>query len=168
MPPEARPIRDDTGRQGDARGAAARAADKRPLAPQGWQSRLYVDPAKVPADKVYAWVAVSVAGVDNHDRAQLRLQQGWSPVPPDRHPELAGVHFEGFGRPKSNLIERGGQVLCEIDKATWLAMKEAKRQESMDVISAVQWTTQSDPMMPQFDNSQVGIERVTAQRGFKE
>jgi len=168
MAQEARPVRDDAGRQGEARGASTRAAEKRPLPQAGYQSRLYVDPAKIPDDKVYSWVAVSVLGNDNADHAQAKLQQGWSPVPPDRHPELAGLHIEGFGRARSNLIERGGQVLCEMDKAHWLAIREYKRAESMDVIRSIAWTQQTDPMMPTFDNSTVGIEQVKAQRGFKE
>ncbi len=165
---EARPIRDD-GRQGDQREADTRGHDQRPAAAVGYRSKLYVDPAKIPPDKKYSWIAVSVLGNDNADHAQAKLQMGWTPVPPSRHPELVGVAFEGFGKPKTNLIERGGLVLCEMNKRDWEAIQAAKREESMAALDTTRSYVQGgDADTPRIDNSSdVQFERVRAQ-SFKQ
>lgn len=161
---EARPIRDD-GRQGEQREASTRAHDQRPAIQTGYRSKLYVDPANIPPDKKYGWIAISVLGNDNADHAQLKIQQGWQPVPPSRHPEMVGLHIEGFGKPKTNLIERGGLVLCEMDKALWEAIQEQKHLESMAALDTTrQYVAGGDAATPRIDeSSDVGFERVRAQ-----
>ena len=72
-------------------------------------NRFDYDETKRPAGMAYQWFAASVGGMENHERLIMAEQNGWTPVPADRHPELMGARS-----PAGADIVRGGQILMEI------------------------------------------------------
>lgn len=72
-------------------------------------NRFEVDLTKKPKDMHYKWLRVSLAGMEDPENQTIAELNGWSPVPADRHPELAGLSAK-----KGQAIVRGGQMLVEL------------------------------------------------------
>ena len=96
-------------------------ADQRPAQrmPQRLPPRVVVtslnefdyDESKRPHDMTYKWVRVTLGGQEDPRNQILHDMNGWTPVPADRHPELAGR------TPKpGQAIIRGGQMLMQLPK----------------------------------------------------
>lgn len=66
------------------------------------------DETKIPPGMKYQWIATHVAGMETRN-AIIAEQNGWTVVPADRHPELAGLRAT-----KEQSIDIGGQRLYEI------------------------------------------------------
>lgn len=74
------------------------------------ENRFDFDKSKIPPGMTYAWKRVSIAGQEDKENQILTEMNGWTPVPGNRHPELAGKTADE--RP----IIRGGQMLVEQPK----------------------------------------------------
>lgn len=85
--------------------------------------RFYINPDKIPEGMDYNWKRLSVKGeIDTEHQIDL-AENGWTPVPAERHPDKAGRD----AAPGSSIV-RGGQVLMERPK---ILSKEAN-QEDLD------------------------------------
>lgn len=72
------------------------------------ENRYLVDQSKIPAGYSYEWKRVSVLGQPDEEHQINVSANGWTPVPADRHPELAGMKAV-----KDATLIRGGQMLME-------------------------------------------------------
>lgn len=74
-------------------------------------NRFDFDKSKIPPDMSYVWRRVSIAGQEDKENAIMADMNGWSPVPANRHPELAGRNAAA-----TEAIVRGGLMLMEQPK----------------------------------------------------
>lgn len=74
-------------------------------------NRFEFDESKIPAGMGYAWKRVTLAGKEDPENMILCEQNGWVPVPSERHPELVGARAIA-----GSSIIRGGQMLMELPK----------------------------------------------------
>lgn len=65
-----------------------------------------VDPSMIPPGMTYEWKRVSTLGARDPSYEVLLAEQGWEPVPVERHPNFMPTGYRGP-------IERGGLVLME-------------------------------------------------------
>lgn len=71
-------------------------------------NRFDFDKSRVPEGMTYGWKRISVAGGEDTEHKILCEMNGWTPVPANRHPELAGRN------PTDAPIVRGGLMLMEL------------------------------------------------------
>lgn len=71
-------------------------------------NRFDFDHSKIPSGMVYQWNRVTLAGQEDPENMILCEQNGWTPVPAERHPELSGLSAS-----KGSAIVRGGLMLCQ-------------------------------------------------------
>lgn len=69
------------------------------------------DKSKIPSHMSYVWRRVSLAGQEDKENLVMAEMNGWTPVPANRHPELAGRNAK-----ETEAIVRGGQMLMEQPK----------------------------------------------------
>jgi hypothetical protein len=74
-------------------------------------NRFDYDRSKIPPDMEYQWKRVTIAGKEDPENMILCEQNGWTPVPNERHPELVGARA-----PAGEAIVRGGQMLMQLPK----------------------------------------------------
>lgn len=72
-------------------------------------NKFALNESKIPPDRAYQWVATSILGQPVTDDLSVACMNGFTPVPPERHPEL----MVGRGEAKGDHILRGGQILME-------------------------------------------------------
>lgn len=72
-------------------------------------NRFEVDLTKKPKHMAYKWLRVTLGGMEDPENQTIAELNGWTPVPADRHPELAGMSAK-----KDQAIIRGGQMLVEL------------------------------------------------------
>lgn len=70
--------------------------------------KFYVDQARIPAGMTYEWRRHTIVGQEDREHMIDTYENGFTPVPAERHPELAGM-----GAKPGQQIERGGLVLME-------------------------------------------------------
>lgn len=73
---------------------------------KGVTDKYYINPKDIPSGHSYEWKRHTVVGERNFGYETELLEQGWSPVPVSRHPNMMP---EGWTGP----IERDGLVLME-------------------------------------------------------
>ena len=130
-------------RNADTREANSRATEQRQMPNTAHTSRFYIPPNVVPKGMTYGWVAVAFdnAGTRNDDNWRNKYRAGWRPVPRTRHPELFPVVPNiGFGKDDNDIIEEGGQILCEKPTRDVLAGKAANERKSIDQMNGISWT----------------------------
>ncbi len=69
------------------------------------------DKSKIPSHMSYVWRRVTLAGQEDKENLVMAEMNGWTPVPANRHPELAGRNAK-----ETEAIVRGGQMLMEQPK----------------------------------------------------
>jgi len=74
-------------------------------------NRFDIDEDRIPDEMSYQWIAKTVIGKDNQEELIAMQQNGWTPVPAGRHPELTGAKPDD-----ETPIVRGGQMLHERPK----------------------------------------------------
>lgn len=99
------------------------------------QSRLYIDPKKIPNEFVYQWKREAVLGAPDPNNITENLITGWSPVPADHHPELVPPPFPGAKA--DTLIRRGGLILCRRPREDVEQDLEDLRIENEETIAAL-------------------------------
>ncbi len=72
------------------------------------QDKYHVDQERIPPGMSYEWKRVTYAGKEDREHQIDTDENGFTPVPADRHPELAGRNAKAGER-----IERGGLMLME-------------------------------------------------------
>lgn len=88
-------------------------------------NRYEVDAAKIPPGMVYAYRRFTVMGQEATEDQINFEANGWTPVPAERHPELAGL------RPKpGSAIIRGGLMLMEQPAEYNKEMREVEEMEA--------------------------------------
>jgi hypothetical protein len=111
----------------------------------------------------YGWVRRSCHNEEDKTNIINRQLGGWKPIPADRHPEMSGVSW--FGEAPTNYVERGGLVWCEIESDKLKPRLAQQRKQAMDAIPMKHLgVANANKTMPVFNNSEVGIERVTSER----
>lgn len=70
--------------------------------------KYHIDPSRIPAGQSYEWKRVTFVGMEDKEHQIDTYENGFRPVPADRHPEVAGVNAKHGER-----IERAGLVLME-------------------------------------------------------
>lgn len=71
-------------------------------------NRFEFDRSMIPSGQTYEWKRKSVFGQEDHENLVNLEQNGWTPVPADRHPELSGRRAIAGAE-----ICRGGLILME-------------------------------------------------------
>lgn len=129
------------------------------------QGRLYVDRTKIPTSMKYRWVRENLLNEPDDNNMVDAMQDGWKPVPGDRHPELLPPALPGRER-DATVIRRGGLILMELPKEIAEQDREALRQENMETMQSIAWSQEGGlndtPLITQ--HNQTSIERV---REFK-
>lgn len=74
-------------------------------------NRFDVDERKIPPNMSYGWKRKTLYGMEDIEGLINAEANGWTCVPPDRHPELMGSRAS-----QANEIVRGGLVLMERPK----------------------------------------------------
>jgi hypothetical protein len=74
-------------------------------------NRYEFDESKIPPHMAYKWVRKTLAGMEDGENMIMHDLNGWTPVPANRHPELAGRHAKA-----DDCIVRGGLMLMEQPK----------------------------------------------------
>lgn len=109
--------------------------------------KFHIDPTEIPQGWSYQWVAVSV--LSNSDRDLINTQgfseNGWTPVPSDRHPG----QFMPMGH--KGAIIRDGQMLMERP----LPLTQEARAEEIQVANNL-IRTQNDQFTPRLPNARAG------------
>ena len=115
---------DEKNRIEQARRAEMRAAELRPSMNMLPVSKLHIDASVVPFGWEYKWVRVSCMSIPDYQNENESLSSGYTPVPADRHPELAR-RFSNKGQSNTEgFIVKEGLMLCEIPKS----INDEKRQ----------------------------------------
>lgn len=149
-----------------SRAMQSREATQRRNPQSNFRGRLYIDPTKIPKGVVYGWVREYIQGEPDDNNVQERLIGGWKPVPADRHPELVPPPLPGREADTTNVVRRGGLILCEISISEYKARRADIAAENQDAIKGIAWTRgelqDDDRRMPMVDygSSDVQIERV--------
>lgn len=74
----------------------------------GIDKRFYIDQAVIPDGQVYEWKRITCKGETDTEHQIELAENGWAPVPAERHPDKAGRKAE-----PGSMIIRGGLVLME-------------------------------------------------------
>lgn len=118
-----------------SRATTSRAATSRALPATDRESRLWIDPERIPPNMSYKFVRERVTGLHDKDNVSLALREGWRPVPAERHPEVAAIPLPGEEPDK--YVRSGGQLLMERPKEMTEAEEEARREDHDDVLRSV-------------------------------
>lgn len=151
-------------RTGQTRAANSRAAEERVMPHMGYQSRLHINPKKIPPDKRYYWVATSVLGQPMDDNITRHQMAGWSPVPADRHPELIPPPLPGRENEIPQFITAPGLILMEKPENLVRQAESWLRQQNMltlkSQIKGGEQLNEDDRMPWTVEVDQGSIERV--------
>lgn len=148
-------------RSSETREAESRASDAREVPKTTHTSRFYIPPHIIPKNTTYAWVAVKFdeAGTPNQSNWANKYRSGWRPVPRSRHPDIFPmIPNVGFGASDGEIIEEGGQILCEKPTRDVNASKKENERRALEQMNGISWTQDSgqNPFaqtMPRFDES---------------
>lgn len=156
-------------RAAEGREINRREASKRAMPDVSFRGVLYFPREEIPEDKEYFWIAETCLNAPLDNNVTQALMAGWSPVPADRHPNHVAPPLPGREGVVQNVIRRGGQLLCEIDKNKFRKMNDERRQKSLAQIKAVSRALadgpQKNPTMPfVVDDDRTYVEKRT----FKE
>lgn len=130
-------------RDSEARATTSRAAQQRPDPGVNHTSQFYIPPKAIPKGFTYRWVAVEhdSGGTRNEQNWQVKYSAGWRPVPRSRHMDIfPPIPDVGFGGDTTDIIKRGGQILCEkatVDVERDRELNAARAKQQMD---AIDWT----------------------------
>lgn len=90
-------------------------------------NRFDIDMDRKPEGMSYQWIATTVLGKDNREALIAMQQNGWTPVPAGRHPELTGAKPDD-----QSPIERGGQMLHERPQEITDEVHEMEAQDAQE------------------------------------
>lgn len=142
---------DRTPRDSTKREAAARTVT--------WKPSSTLPVPKATDDWVFRWIRRSFFGNEDPTNMSKKLREGWEPVDPKEHPELA-LFIDARQRGNSTLIEVGGLILARMPRE----MAEARRRyfesltaQQMQSIDQQLANEQTDSRMPIFNNRQTNV-----------
>lgn len=142
---------DRTPRDSTKRDAAAR--------PITWKPSSTLPVPKSTDDWVFRWIRRSFFGSEDPTNMSKKMREGWEPVDPKEHPELA-LFVDARQRGHSSLIEVGGLILSRMPRE----MAEARRKyfenltaQQMQSIDQQLANEQTDSRMPIFNNRQTKV-----------
>lgn len=139
-----------------ARSESSRASDNRDAQIRTYLKMDFVDPLYIdltlkPEDVDYHWVRDSVLGQPDDFRMVEMQRRGWTPVPPERHPELkvAGISHRKTDE-RIGVIYNKGLILCERPKEYGEIERESQRKYNVQQMMAIPGLAQhmNDPLMP--------------------
>lgn len=154
-------------RAAQLRGMSTRSAEARRPPSTRSRGRLWIDPDRIPKGTSYRWIAETILGQPQDDRIASMMEDGWKPVPADRHPEWKPLQLPGRDPDTSGVIRRGGQVLVERPASEMRDIIREKRETVLQDLLAIQKGVgqgeMDDPLFPRFvDHNETSI--VTTQR----
>lgn len=140
----------------ETREAEDRRSIERAIMDMDYRDILYIPPEIVPEGWVYKWGNYSVLGEVQQGNMMKLRRKGWSPVPAERHPELA---FEAFGNADPNMkgfIYRSGSVLIERRKEYEDMEQRELERTNNEVLTSMPGTEgfAGVPGLPAKDNSE--------------
>ena len=108
-------------------------------------NRFDLDISKIPEGMTYEWKRKSIMGMEDIESQVNYEANYWTPVPPERHPELMGTR-----QTQARDIVRGGLMLMERPKeisqqAREIDQLEARRQVSNQMQRLFQTGHRADP-----------------------
>jgi hypothetical protein len=133
------------------RESTERAAEK---TPQNWVPSSTLPTPKQDDGYTYRWLRRSYLGMEDPSNMSKKMREGWEPVSPKDHPELA-MFMDPRERTKAEMIEVGGLILARIPRER----AEARRrhyanmtQQQMQSVDQQLANEQQDARMPIFNN----------------
>lgn len=121
------------------------------------ENRYYVDMDKIPVGMTYEWKRMTVAGKDDEEH-QINVEaNGWTYVPADRHPELAGMRAKTGAQ-----ILRGGLALMERPKELTTESRNMDSQRASEQVN-VQFARLSGGAKQAGAGSKTRIQRSVAE-----
>lgn len=111
---------------------------------------------------VYRWLRRSAFGAEDPTNMSKKMREGWEPVSPKEHPELA-LYADPRQRGESSMVEVGGLILARIPREQAEARRryyESLTNQQMQSIDQQLANEQTDSRMPIFN------ERRTKVTGF--
>lgn len=103
---------------------------------------------------VYRWLRKSCLGMEDPTNMSRQMREGWEPVDPKEHPELA-LYADSKQRGQPQLVEVGGLILARLPAERNEARKKyyadltARQMQSVD---QQLMNEQTDSRMPIFNN----------------
>ena len=108
---------------------------------------------------VYRWLRKSYLGVEDPSNMSKKMREGWEPVDPKEHPELA-MYQDPRQRNQAQLVEVGGLILARLPRER----AEARRKyyadmtnQQMQSVDQQLANEQTDSRMPIFNNRQTKV-----------
>lgn len=108
---------------------------------------------------VYRWLRKSYLGVEDPSNLSKKTREGWEPVDPKEHPELA-MYSDPRQRGQAQLVEVGGLILARLPRERAEARRKyyAELTESqMKSVDQQLANEQTDSRMPIFNNRQTKV-----------
>lgn len=107
----------------------------------------------------YRWLRRSYLGVEDPSNMSKKMREGWEPVDPKEHPELA-TYMDPRQRGQSQMVEVGGLILARLPRER----AEARRayyanltEQQMQSVDQQLANEQTDSRMPIFNNRQTKV-----------
>lgn len=99
------------------RGRSAQRSSSRRRKASANEDKFYIDPSIIPDGMTYEYKRLTYGGKEDRDHQIDLADNGWEPVPADRHPELTGAKVRTLKHdPGAEMILKGGLVLMERPK----------------------------------------------------
>lgn len=121
-----------------ARRAEARAAELKPAFNMLAIDKLYVPPEIVPFGWTYYWIRVGYRNEPDYDNECASLEKGYTPVPLDRHPQLARRYNKGALAHMEGCIIKQGLMLCEIPTSIDNERRKKAAEAEFDRVTSLQ------------------------------
>jgi hypothetical protein len=103
---------------------------------------------------VYRWLRKSYLGMEDPSNMSKKIREGWEPVDPKDHPELA-MYVDAKQRGQAQLVEVGGLILARLPKERNEARKryyDNLTNQQMQSVDQQLMNEQTDSRMPIFNN----------------
>lgn len=139
-----------------ARADATREVQKRPMT---WKPSSALPVPRQDSEWVYRWIRKTYFGSDDPTNMSRKMREGWEPVNPNEHKELA-LFTDPRQRQHAQMVEVGGLILARMPRE----MAEARRkyyeqitQQQMKSIDERLAAEQTDSRMPIFNERRTKV-----------
>lgn len=127
--------------------------------PTTWKPSSTLPIPKTDDNYVYRWIRRSFFGSEDPTNMSKKMREGWEPVSPKEHPELA-LFADARQRGDATLVEVGGLILARMPRE----MAEARRKyyesltaQQMQSVDQQLANEQTDSRMPIFNDRRTKV-----------
>lgn len=138
------------------RDSTKRAVSERPMT---WKPSSTLPVPKADDNYVYRWIRRSFYGSEDPTNMSKKMREGWEPVSPKEHPELA-LFADTRQRGEATMVEVGGLILARMPRE----MAEARRKyyetltaQQMQSVDQQLANEQTDSRMPIFNDRRTKV-----------